>query len=213
MKNDIHQALKGAVIVAVSIALLPLLLAQSLPVGYRLNQLSIITNTGHIWAGSNTPSRLWTTNYLEVSNAWVTVNAGGITNNGPTVVSNISVRGNANLNGFLQLMPSNLSFNVMTNNDVPVGNVSLLVLTNATNIYSCITGFAGGTNGQILHIINITPTNLHFIAESTSSTLGNRIDLGGLQATSTNTIGKGSATFIYDVNSTHTNWNLMNINY
>lgn len=172
-----------------------------LPVGTRVQPMFVNTNTGVVSYGSNGVLTITFTNAMAMSNAVTIFPNGALTNNGSMVVSNEVHQ------GAISFKTKIASLSSITNNDYGVTNNYFILITNQSAANIVFTGFSGGfMEGQQIHVVNYTLTNMTFIADSTSSASSNRIDLLGYS--STNTLGKGSASFIY--NTFSNTWTLQN---
>lgn len=182
------------------------------PVGTQLQPLVMNTNSGvaFIGASNGALSLTFTNNVIVGSNASLRVNAGStFTNDGNSFLSNTTVRGDIAFPGVYVALTS------LTNSDYSVAGTAFLMVTNTTQNNLFFSGFAGGRSGQRLLVVNNTLTNMCFIDGSTLSTISNRIDLMGLVAatTWTNTVGQGSAEFIFDASAASNGWKILNVHY
>lgn len=161
--------------------------AAQLSVGTRVQSLQINTNNGVVSYGSNVISTVMWTNAVTHSNS-VTIAAGStVTNDGSEVLSNATVRGS------IAYTPTYKVFTSVTNNDVTIGDSSLMIVTNSVG--AVVTGFAAGRDGQMLTVLNMTSSNITFADANASSVINNRLDMLGTGTT--NFTAKGSASFIY----------------
>ena len=87
-----------------------------------------------------------------------------------------------------------LNLTLAVNNDVALGAFSFFRITGATTGFS-ITGFANGTDGRVLTIVNATGQLLTLTHQTTStSSSANQINTGGTNLTLGN---NGVATLVY----------------
>lgn len=168
-----------------------------LPVGTRVQPVTIATNNGVISWGSNSVTIATFTNTLVTSNAVIISSSGLLTNAGASVLGPVTMTGD------FGLFSTNVGISSITNSDFSVANVSTIMITNGSVGEYVFTGFAGGRDGQILTIITIpTGTNATFMNLNASSAVANRINNMGYGTT--NTTGAGSFSFIYS--SYLSNW-------
>ena len=181
------------------------------PVGTLYPSVRFSTNNGVVFLGvSNAPTTLIFTNKVNmaadfgvVSNKNFRIEAGSTsTNFAETVTSNLTARGS------FSTAPLYATFSSLTNNDYSVTNATYLCITNSSQTNIIFTGFAAGTPGQHLTVDNTTATNMWFLDQNASSVASSRLDLLGF--TTTNTVGQGIATFIY--NPVSNNWRMITIN-
>lgn len=194
------------------IILLSMVVMGVVPVGTQYPSIHFNSTNGVVFLGdSNAATILIFTNKINmaanfgvVSNKSFRIEAGSTsTNYGETVTSNLTARGD------FSALPLYASFSSLTNNDYSVTNATYLMITNCGASSNIIfTGFAAGRPGQHLTVDNATATNMWFLDQNASSVASSRLDLLGF--TTTNTVGQGIATFIY--NPVSNNWRMITIN-
>lgn len=178
----------------------------TLPVGYYQPPVTLMTNDWIVFVPSNCPGMV-VTNGMDVSNsAPVRIRAGST-----LTVDTTSTLSNAHVRGALIIEPTYAVITVPTNNGYNIKNISLLIVTNCSTNSIVFSGFTNGIVGQVVDVVNRTGTNMTFLCTNSLSASINQFDLMGIHDTVTNTVGKGSARFIYDGSSS--NWNLQSIVY
>ena len=112
------------------------------------------------------------------------------------------------VNGGFATEATNIALSNGTNNNLALTNESFARITGPSAAFT-VTGIAGGSNGQILRLVNTTAQNMTISHLNAASAAGNRI----YSSTGADVVLKGtnsSAEFIYD--ATNTQWVLTNSN-
>lgn len=137
---------------------------------------------------------------MQYNNAGSFDGAAGLTVDGS---ENILITQAVSLSG--DITPSALSG---TNNDYsPTGLSTAAVIRQDVSSGAILTGIAGGADGRVLVVHNISTSNsLSILNENSSSTAANRLILGGGDITLR---AGGTATFIYDATSNR--WRIVSI--
>jgi hypothetical protein len=127
-----------------------------------------------VWTDVNNASRSGALTFGTVNNASAMTERMRISPAGYLGVNTTDPLSTVDINGSLATRRSNITLSAGQNNNVNIGASSYVNIVGPTSAFS-ISGFATGSDGQMLRVINTTGQDMSILNENTSSTASNRV--------------------------------------